>query len=44
MVISKLQSTMQTATKHKVNTHIVTLKDTLFHDQKVKVQDKYSMT
>ena len=44
MVISKLQNTMQTTTKHKVTTHRVTLKDILFHDQKVKVQDKYSMT
>ena len=44
MGISKLQNTTQTATKHNVNMHIVTLKDILFHDQKVKVQDKYSMT
>ena len=44
MVISKLQNTMQTTTKHKVTMHRVTLKDILFHDQKVKVQDKYSMT
>ena len=44
MVISKPQNTMQTATKHKINKHIVTMKDILFHDQKLKVQDKYSMT